>query len=180
MKVCEQYFMHKVHKEVVIMQPARAIVQEMFAKCADFHPSKAFIHMEKSCPWKGHLLNIEEENKIMGQIKFVFYQDDRNMFRIQAMPNGENSFENRCSIHKDYRGLRGNDLNKAAGITDGEFVHAAGFIGGAWSMESCIKMAEASLAQQEIERKAKAEEQQRKAEEAKQAGKELEKKQKLD
>ena len=110
----------------------------------------------------------------MGQIKFVFFQDDRNMFRIQAMPNRENKFENRCSIHKDYRGLRGNDLNKAAGITDGEFVHAAGFIGGAWSMESCIKMAEASLAQQEIERKAKAEEQQRKAEEAKRAEKELE------
>lgn len=167
MKVCEQYFMHKVYKEVMIMQPARAIVEEMFAKCAEFHPSKKFIHMEKSCPWKSHLLNLEEENKIVGQIKFVFYQDERKMFRVQAMPHSENSFENRCSIHKDYRGLRDDDLNKAAGITDGGFVHAAGFIGGAWSMDSCIKMAEASLAQQEIEKKEKAEEMQRKANESK-------------
>lgn len=56
-----------------------------------------------------------------------------------------NSFANRVSIHKDYRGLRGEELSKAAGITDGEFVHAAGFIGGAWSLESVIKMAEESL-----------------------------------
>lgn len=61
------------------------------------------------------------------------------------------TFANRVSIHKDYRGLRGEELSKAAGIPDGEFVHAAGFIGGAWNLSSVIKMAEASLAQHEIE-----------------------------
>ena len=145
--------MHKLYKEVIIQMPAREIVQEMFDKVADFHPSKSFLYLEKSCPWKGHLINIEEENKVYGQIKFVLYQDERKMFRIQAMPNSENSFENRCSIHKDYRGLRDDDLNKAAGIPDGAFVHAAGFIGGAWSIESVVKMGEASLAQQAIEKK---------------------------
>ena len=64
-----------------------------------------------------------------------------------AVPISETSFENRCPIHKDYRGLRNDDLNKAAGITDGEFVHATGFICGAWSIESLIKMGEVSLAQ---------------------------------
>lgn len=188
MKVCEQYFMHKVYREVMIMQPARAIVQEMFAKSAEFHPSKAFIHMEKFCPWKSHVLKLEQENKIVGQHKFVFYQDERKMYRVQAIPNSENSFENRCPIHKDYRGLRDDELNKAAGISDGAFVHASGFIGGAWSMGSCIKMAEASLAQQEIEQKEKAEELKRKASEAKVNGYEelfgtdpqLEKKQKVE
>ena len=77
----------------------------------------------------------------------MFYQDDRKMYRIQAVPLKESGFGDRCSIHKDYRGLRDQELNKAAGIEDGAFVHAAGFIGGAWSIESCIKMAEASLAQ---------------------------------
>lgn len=55
------------------------------------------------------------------------------------------SMQNRCNIHQKYRGLRGQALNKAAGITDGEFVHQSGFIGGAWSLQSCIKMAEDSI-----------------------------------
>jgi len=67
----------------------------------------------------------------------------------------QQSFSNRVSVHKDYRGLRDNALNTAAGITDGGFIHAAGFVGGAWSLESCVKMAEASLVQHEIELKEK-------------------------
>jgi len=75
------------------------------------------------------------------------------MSRIQAVSVSQESFTNRVSVHKDYRGLRDADLNKAAGITDGSFIHASGFVGGAWSIESCVKMAEASLAQHEIEKK---------------------------
>lgn len=67
------------------------------------------------------------------------------MFRIQAVSVKSGSFENRVSVCKAYRGLRGEDLNKAAGINDGEFVHMAGFIGGAWSMKSVVKMAEDSV-----------------------------------
>lgn len=69
------------------------------------------------------------------------------MFRIQAVSKSASSFENRVSICKAYRGLRNAELNAAAGLPDCEFVHAAGFIGGAWSKESAIKMAEASLAE---------------------------------
>ena len=87
----------------------------------------------------------------MGQTKFVFFKDNRKMFRLQGvpLPQGTESggFNNRCFIHKDFRGLRGEELNYAAGINDGEFVHMGGFMGGAWSLESCLKIAEASLAQ---------------------------------
>lgn len=65
----------------------------------------------------------------------------------------ETGFTNRVSIHEDYRGLRNEDLNKAAGITDGVFVHAAGFIGAATSLESCVKMADASIKQWEEDKK---------------------------
>jgi len=73
-------------------------------------------------------------------------------FRIQAV--SESGFTNRVSIHKDFRGLRNDDLNSAAGITDGVFIHAAGFIGAATSLESCVKMADASIKQWEEEKKA--------------------------
>jgi len=68
------------------------------------------------------------------------------MFRVQALPAELGKFDNRVSLAEEMRGLRGEELNKAAGLTDGEFVHASGFIGGAWSKESAIKMAELSMA----------------------------------
>lgn len=97
------------------------------------------------------MISLEKEQNVFGRTLFVFYQDDRKMFRFQTVPAGDSGFDNRCPIHKDYRGLRGEDLIKAAGVPDAEFVHAAGFIGGAWSMESCVKMAEASVAQHKLE-----------------------------
>lgn len=65
------------------------------------------------------------------------------------MPITTSGFENRVSLHQEFRGLRGEELNKAAGVSDAEFVHASGFIGGAWSLESALKMAEASIAAHE-------------------------------
>lgn len=74
--------MHKLHREVMIMQPARNIVKEMFEKREQFHPSKTFVLMEKTCPWKSHLFSLEKEHKVEGQTKFVFYQDERKMYRL--------------------------------------------------------------------------------------------------
>ena len=50
------------------------------------------------------------------------------------------------SISKQLQGLRGAELNQVLGVADAEFVHATGFIGGCWSIESAIKMAEVSIA----------------------------------
>jgi uncharacterized UPF0160 family protein len=73
------------------------------------------------------------------------------MFRVQAVSKSSSSFENRVSLCKAYRGLRGDALNEASGLPDCEFVHAAGFIGGAWSKDTAIKMAENSLKEFETE-----------------------------
>jgi uncharacterized UPF0160 family protein len=108
-----------------------------------FHPSGQYLLFEGHCPWKQHLNTIEAQFDMRGLIKFVFFKDERGMYRIQTV--SESGFSNRVSILKKYQGLRGHELNKAAGIPDGEFVHAAGFIGGAWSLESCIQLADHSL-----------------------------------
>ena len=67
------------------------------------------------------------------------------MYRIQAVRQSSASFTNRVNICKAYCGQRTEELNKLVGRDDCEFVHAAGFIGGAWSLETCIKIAEDSL-----------------------------------
>lgn len=104
------------------------------------------------------MLDLEKENELEGHIKFVFFKDGRNMVRIQALPAKIGGFANRVSIASAMRGLRGEELSKVAGVSDAEFVHAAGFIGGTWSVESALKIAEISLKEhyEEVE-KAKAE-----------------------
>ena len=61
------------------------------------------------------------------------------------MPISPGSYDSRVGIHKHYRGLRISDLNQRAQTTDAEFVHPSGFIGGAWSLKSAVKIAEDSL-----------------------------------
>lgn len=145
MRLTEEAFFSELYGIVHIMMPARKIVLEAWNARHQFHECGEFIWFEKTCPWKEHLLDIEKENDLHGHIKFAFYQDGRNMFRIQALPSKVGQFDNRVSLAKAMRGLRGEQLNSVAGVTDAEFVHAAGFIGGAWSKESALKMAMDSL-----------------------------------
>ena len=67
------------------------------------------------------------------------------MHRVQAMSASKGSFESRIPLHQAWRGLRGEELRKISGIEDAEFVHNTGFVGGAWSLPSAIKMAEITI-----------------------------------
>ena len=155
MKITEQAFVHKLYGQVNIVLPAKEVVKEAWDSRESFHASKQFIWFEKSCPWKEHVYELEKSTEQEGLIKFAFFKDGRGMFRVQAVSKNASSFENRVSLCKAYRGLRGDELNKVSALPDCEFVHAAGFIGGAWSKESAIKMAENSLAEFEQEQKSK-------------------------
>lgn len=145
MKICEEQFIHTLYGQVQILLPARQNVLEAWNSREAFHSSKEFLWFETTCPWKGHLYEIEKENDLFGLIKFAFYKDGRGMYRVQAVSESSSSFSNRVSLCAGYRGLRNEELCKASDCSDAEFVHAAGFVGGAWSLESVIKMAEASL-----------------------------------
>mmetsp|Transcript_100945 Transcript_100945/g.139286 ORF Transcript_100945/g.139286 Transcript_100945/m.139286 type:complete len:83 (+) Transcript_100945:924-1172(+) len=81
-------------------------------------------------------------------------KDARNMYRVQTVPPKLGSFDMRVPLAEAWRGKRQGDLNEASGLTDGEFVHKSGFIGGAWSQESVIKMAELSIKEFEDKQKA--------------------------
>jgi len=52
----------------------------------------------------------------------------------------------RKGIKEEWRGIKDQEkLVKLSGIDDIDFVHASGFIGGAVSQQSAIKMAELSI-----------------------------------
>jgi len=120
--------------------PARAVVLEAFHKRFETHASGRMIYLERWCPWKTHLYDIESENSALGEIYFVLYRDHSGMWRVQAV-NKPDSFENRISLPIEWRGLQDAALEKVTGIRGCTFVHASGFIGGNETYEGALAMA---------------------------------------
>jgi len=133
-----------VHKQWL---PARALVEDALKKRLEVDASgEIMVFAKGGCPWKDHLVTLEEENKIEGQIKFVLYQDQSGSWRIQTVPLTPGSFAFRKSIFKDWCGVRDEELSKKSGISDCVFVHANGFIGGNKTFDGALEMAKKSLA----------------------------------
>lgn len=91
---------------------------------------------------------------IQGQLLFVLFPDNSEGWRVQAVGANPESFESRCPLREEWRGIKdlarlreisGNLSIDRKGLEDIVFVHATGFIGGAKSYESALKMAVMSL-----------------------------------
>ncbi|KAH7944500.1 hypothetical protein HPB52_020459 [Rhipicephalus sanguineus] len=94
------------------------------------------------CPWKDHLLTLEEELSIPGEVKMVLYQDqDGSSWRVQGVPVALGSFECRVHLPEKWRGLRDEELSRVSGIDGCVFVHSSGFIGGNKTKEGALEMA---------------------------------------
>nr|CAB3226512.1 UPF0160 protein MYG1, mitochondrial-like [Phallusia mammillata] len=146
-KIVEENFQTKVHHFLHVWLPARSIVQDALISRCDIDPSGEIILLRQSCPWKEHLFELEDTEKIVKPIKYVVYGDKSGKWRIQCVPAGRNTFENRLSIVQEWRGLRDEELSKKSGIPDCVFVHATGFIGGNKTQKGVLDMARRCLAQ---------------------------------
>jgi len=137
-------FSERVHSYVNVWLPARKIVEEAINKRKEVDASGEIVLLEQYCPWKQHLYDVEEEQKLQPDIKFAIYQDQGGSWRVQAISKTETSFTNRVDLQ--WKGLRDETLSKASGIDGCVFVHASGFIGGNKTKEGALKMAKKSLA----------------------------------
>ena len=105
------------------------------------------IKLQRPCPWKDHLIDIEKDNNLEGKLKFVLFPENEKSekWRVQGI-NLRGSFALRMALKESWRGISDvSSLAKISGIDDIVFCHVSGFIGGAKSLESVIKMAELSL-----------------------------------
>lgn len=126
--------------------PARSIVMECLAARMDIDPSGEIMVLNRFCPWKLHLFELEEEMKIDPPIKYVLYQDDRSKhWRVQAVAIAPDKFESRKPLPSQWRGLRDDELSREAGIPGCVFVHMSGFIGGNQNYEGALAMAKDAL-----------------------------------
>lgn len=139
-------FLESIHFYAKSWLPARSIVLGCLTSRGDVHPSGEIMVLNKSCPWKLHLFELEEELKIDPSIKYVLYEDERGkQWRVQAVATSPGNFESRKALPLPWRGLRDDDLCKESGISGCVFVHMSGFIGGNRTFDGALAMAKAAL-----------------------------------
>ncbi|XP_056130636.1 UPF0160 protein MYG1, mitochondrial isoform X2 [Lampris incognitus] len=126
--------------------PARVVVEEAIKKRHQIDPSgEVMIFSQGGCPWKEHLFTLEKELKVETPIKFVLYTDQNGQWRVQCVPAGLNTFQNRLSLLEEWRGVRDEALSELSGIKGCIFVHGGGFIGGNQTQEGALEMARRTL-----------------------------------
>lgn len=137
-------FIDRINYFVKSFWPARKIVIDALENRFKVHKSGEIIELSTSCPWKEHLINLEEEYDVKDVLKFVIFSTE-NDWRVQGIPIAPNSFICRTFLHEKWQGLRDKELSKVADIADCIFVHATGFIGGNKTREGALAMAVKSL-----------------------------------
>ncbi|AYV86709.1 MAG: hypothetical protein Sylvanvirus7_7 [Sylvanvirus sp.] len=104
--------------------------------------SNEILILKSYVPWKSHLFQVEEELKVSRQILFVIYENPlQQQWMVHTVPLPNDNFKSRLMLHETWRGLSGQPLLDISQISDANFVHSAGFIGSASSLEGACRMA---------------------------------------
>ncbi|KAI8082382.1 metal-dependent protein hydrolase [Thamnidium elegans] len=129
--------------------PARSLVVEALDRAHEINASGRVIALERACPWKEHLLDLEKERGLTGDksILYVLYPESspEGNWRIQCVPLRAEGFENRKSLPEAWRGFRDDELSRISGVDGCIFIHAGGFIGGNKTRDGACEMAKLAL-----------------------------------
>ncbi|XP_033994605.1 UPF0160 protein MYG1, mitochondrial [Trematomus bernacchii] len=146
MKMVGEEFLDRLEFYQSSWLPARAVVEEAVKARHQVDPSgEVVLFSQGGCPWKEHLFSLEKDLKVESPIKFVLFSDQNGQWRVQCVPAGLNTFQNRLSLLEEWCGIRDEALSKLSGIEGCVFVHAGGFIGGNKSQEGALEMARRTL-----------------------------------
>jgi uncharacterized UPF0160 family protein len=78
------------------------LVVEALERRQEVHGSGQVIALERSCPWKEHLMDLEKEQGLVDTpILYVLYPESPSgdcNWRIQCVPTRPEGFENRKSL----------------------------------------------------------------------------------
>ncbi|SAM03767.1 hypothetical protein [Absidia glauca] len=134
-----------IHTLVSSWLPARTLVVEALARRHQVHPSGRVIALDRNCPWKEHLMELENEHNT--SILYVLYPESSSSgnWRIQCVPTRPEGFENRKGLPEAWRGFQDQELCRISTIDDCIFVHAGGFIGGNKTRHGVYEMARLAL-----------------------------------
>ncbi|KAJ1159934.1 hypothetical protein NDU88_000438 [Pleurodeles waltl] len=149
MELVGSEFQDRLHYYHSSWLPARALVEEAIKERFQVDASGEIVLLSRGgCPWKEHLFRLEQELNVEKPIKFVLFTDQNGQWRVQCVPAGLNTFQNRLSLLEEWRGVRDEELSQSSGIPGCVFVHASGFIGGNLTKEGALAMARETLKRQ--------------------------------
>lgn len=147
MEIVEEEFYLEVRSKFLGSFQTKEIVKQDYVKRKEVHPSGRIVVLKKYMPWQKPIFLLEEEEKCEGEVLYILFPEKAgNKWRIQGVPKKEGSFELRHALKESWRGVKDEaKLKELSGLDDITFVHATGFIGGAVSFESTLKMALMSM-----------------------------------
>lgn len=129
--------------------PKRQQFRQFVINREKFDPSGQIVLLDTDnlIGWKSSLLELEEELGIVGQIKYIIFNDNssESPWRATGVPTSLKSFGLRVPLKEEWRGKRSEELQKASGVQDAVFVHMSGFTGGAKSLEGMKSLVRQSL-----------------------------------
>lgn len=136
LKACEiaSKILDNVIQSAISKAKAKEIVEVAIRKSENH-----IMVLEQFAPWQDYVF--DSENKKAGDILYVIFPSNRGGYNLQCVPDLPGSFTQRKSLPKEWRGLNGKELQEVTGVQDATFVHPAGFIGGADSLDGAMKLA---------------------------------------
>lgn len=132
---CTPILMNTLNMEFAMIE-----AEKMVKNSLKNRENENILVLDKFCPWKRHLGNYDEE----GSIIYVIFKDLVNGYRVQAVQEAD-SRESIKPFPMEWAGKDVEVINELVNIDDAIFVHPAGFIAGAGSLNSAMKMAELAL-----------------------------------
>jgi uncharacterized UPF0160 family protein len=109
---------------------------------------KVLLLGDGSMPW------IKTVCQDLPEVAFVIYPDSSDQqWQLRTVPVEPESFVARADLPRAWAGLRDTDLAAVTGVPDAAFCHNNVFIGGAYSLEGALRMAELALEEAGLLRK---------------------------
>jgi uncharacterized UPF0160 family protein len=126
----------RTEKKQRAVDRARITVERLTAKQ---RPSPLLV-LPTALPWQEFL-----SAKTHPGLDFVLFPTPKGDWHIQGLPVEPGSFRVKTPLPLDWRGKPPADLAGICGVADAVFCHPTGFIGGAKSRESAIRMGQLAL-----------------------------------
>ena len=100
------------------------------------------IVLDRKLPWEKAVF----EHSLTDLLFVIYPNEDSTSWYCRTISPEPSSFGQRLPLPESWRGLQEEAFSKAAGIPDGVFCHPSGFICGARSQASAIRLAEQAIA----------------------------------
>lgn len=117
---------------------AKALIDEAIKASED-----QIIVLPQFAPWQEYVLTSTDAKA--ADALYVVFPSNRGGYNVQAIPDAIGSFGNRKPLPEAWRGVPANDLQAVSGVSDANFCHKGGFIGGADSLDGALAMARKAI-----------------------------------